>query len=211
MKKVYSLILTSLFISFSAQEKDNCNDIMNRWNGWDVYKKPSIESVKKCLSKDERKIRVEITNRGDYNDLIQVLYIGFTKVNNGDFFQILKYSENTPNVVIDETYDKVNWRAEGGIIDSRTTHISQSYTGPEDAPNIPLKEIEVYETTAPVLSGILRIMGTYRKDFDHRNQTNLTKLIKVYSDNKLIVSKEYSFEEVGKTGGITLEFSAVEK
>ena len=66
----------------------------------------------------------------------------------------------------------------------------------------------MYETTAPVLSGILRIMGTYRKDFDHSIPTNLTKTINIYLDGKLLISKEYKFSELERTGGITIEFNS---
>lgn len=208
MKKILLVALAFHAIFFSAQKKDNCTDIMKRWNSWDIYKKPTTESVKKCISKDEKKIKIEVINKGDYKDLYQILYLEFKKVNNNDFSPILKYSEHTPNIVVDETYDKINWRGEGGTINEHTIFVFQGYSGVESNPNIPLKEIEIYETTAPVLSGILRIMGTYRKDFNHNEPTNLTKTINIYSDGKLLISKEYTFSELEKTGGIVLEFNS---
>ena len=208
MKKILLVALTFHAIFFSAQKKDNCEDIINKWNTIGAFSQPSIESVKKCISKDERKIKIEVINRGDYKDLYQILYLEFKKVNNNDFSPILKYSEHTPNIVVDETYDKINWRGEGGIINEHTIFVFQGYSGVESDPNIPLKEIEIYETTAPVLSGILRIMGTYRKDFDHSIPTNLTKTINIYSDGKLLISKEYEFSELERTGGITIEFNS---
>lgn len=208
MKKFLLVALTFHAIFFSAQKKDNCEDIINKWNTIGAFSQPSIESVKKCISKDERKIKIEVINRGDYKDLYQILYLEFKKVNNNDFSPILKYSEHTPNIVVDETYDKINWRGEGGTINEHTIFVFQGYSGVESNPNIPLKEIEIYETTAPVLSGILRIMGTYRKDFNHNKPTNLTKIINIYSDGKLLISKEYEFSELEKTGGITIEFNS---
>ncbi len=208
MKKILLVALTFHAIFFSAQKKDNCEDIINKWNTIGAFSQPSIESVKKCISKDERKIKIEVINRGDYKDLYQILYLEFKKVNNNDFSPILKYSEHTPNIVVDETYDKINWRGEGGTINEHTIFVFQGYNGVESDPNIPLKEIEIYETTAPVLSGILRIMGTYRKDFDHSIPTNLTKTINIYSDGKLLISKEYEFSELERTGGITIEFNS---
>ena len=208
MKKFLLVALTFHAIFFSAQKKDNCEDIINKWNTIGAFSQPSIESVKKCISKDERKIKIEVINRGDYKDLYQILYLEFKKVNNNDFSPILKYSEHTPNIVVDETYDKINWRGEGGTINEHTIFVFQGYSGVESDPNIPLKEIEIYETTAPVLSGILRIMGTYRKDFNHNKPTNLTKIINIYSDGKLLISKEYEFSELEKTGGITIEFNS---
>ena len=208
MKKFLLVALAFHAIFFSAQKKDNCTDIMKRWDSWDIYKKPTTESVKKCISKDERKIKIEVINKGDHKDLYQILYLEFKKVNNNDFSPILKYSEHTPNIVVDETYDKINWRGEGGTINEHTIFVFQGYSGVESDPNIPLKEIEIYETTAPVLSGILRIMGTYRKDFDHSIPTNLTKTINIYSDGKLLISKEYEFSELERTGGITIEFNS---
>lgn len=208
MKKFLLVALTFHAIFFSAQKKDNCEDIINKWNTIGAFSQPSIESVKKCISKDERKIKIEVINRGDYKDLYQILYLEFKKVNNNDFSPILKYSEHTPNIVVDETYDKINWRGEGGTINEHTIFVFQGYSGVESDPNIPLKEIEIYETTAPVLSGILRIMGTYRKDFDHSIPTNLTKTINIYSDGKLLISKEYEFSELERTGGITIEFNS---
>ena len=208
MKKILLVALAFHAIFFSAQKKDNCTDIMKRWDSWDIYKKPTTESVKKCISKDERKIKIEVINKGDYKDLYQILYLEFKKVNNNDFSPILKYSEHTPNIVVDETYDKINWRGEGGIINEHTIFVFQGYSGVESDPNIPLKEIEIYETTAPVLSGILRIMGTYRKDFNHNEPTNLTKTINIYSDGKLLISKEYEFSELERTGGITIELNS---
>ena len=208
MKKFLLVTLTFHTIFFSAQKKDNCEDIINKWNTIGAFSQPSIESVKKCISKDERKIKIEVINRGDYKDLYQILYLEFKKVNNNDFSPILKYSEHTPNIVVDETYDKINWRGEGGTINEHTIFVFQGYSGVESNPNIPLKEIEIYETTAPVLSGILRIMGTYRKDFNHNEPTNLTKIINIYSDGKLLISKEYEFSELERTGGITIEFNS---
>ena len=208
MKKFLLVTLTFHTIFFSAQKKDNCEDIINKWNTIGAFSQPSIESVKKCISKDERKIKIEVINRGDYKDLYQILYLEFKKVNNNDFSPILKYSEHTPNIVVDETYDKINWRGEGGTINEHTIFVFQEYSGVESNPNIPLKEIEIYETTAPVLSGILRIMGTYRKDFNHNEPTNLTKIINIYSDGKLLISKEYEFSELERTGGITIEFNS---
>ena len=208
MKKFLLVALTFHAIFFSAQKKNNCEDIINKWNTIGAFSQPSIESVKKCISKDERKIKIEVINRGDYKDLYQILYLEFKKVNNNDFSPILKYSEHTPNIVVDETYDKINWRGEGGTINEHTIFVFQGYSGVESDPNIPLKEIEIYETTAPVLSGILRIMGTYRKDFNHNEPTNLTKTINIYSDGKLLISKEYEFSELERTGGITIEFNS---
>lgn len=208
MKKILLVALTFHAIFFSAQKKDNCTDIMKRWDGWDIYKKPTTESVKKCISKDERKIKIEVINKGDYKDLYQILYLEFKKVNNNDFSPILKESENTPNIVIDKLGEN-EWRdGYGGMLNKNSLTVSQSYTGSENDPNIPLKEIEIYETTTPVLYGILRIMGTYRKDFNHSIPTNLTKTINIYSDGKLLISKEYTFSELEKTGGITIEFNS---
>ena len=196
MKKILLVALTFHAIFFSAQKKDNCTDIMKRWNGWDIYKKPTTESVKKCISKDERKIKIEVINKGDYKDLYQILYLEFKKVNNNDFSHILKLGED-------------EWRdGYGSMLNKNSLTISQSYTGSENDPYIPLKEMEIYETTAPVLYGILRIMGTYRKDFDHSIPTNLTKTINIYSDGKLLISKEYEFSELERTGGITIEFNS---
>ena len=207
MKKFLLVALIFQAIFFSAQKKDNCTDIMKRWDGWDIYKKPTTKSVKKCISKDERKIKIEVINKGDYKDLYQILYLEFKKVNNNDFSPILKESKNTPNIVIDK-FGENQWRdGYGSMLNKNSLTVSQSYTGSENDPNIPLKEMEIYETTAPVLSGILRIMGTYRKDFDHSIPTNLTKTINIYSDGKLLISKEYTFSELEKTGGITIEFN----
>ena len=208
MKKILLVALTFHAIFFSAQKKDNCTDIMKRWDGWDIYKKPTTESVKKCISKDERKIKIEVINKGDYKDLYQILYLEFKKVNNNDFSPILKESKNTPNIVIDKLGEN-EWRdGYGSVLNKNSLTVSQSYTGSENDPYIPLKEIEIYETTTPVLYGILRIMGTYRKDFDHSIPTNLTKTINIYSDGKLLISKEYEFSELERTGGITIEFNS---
>ena len=208
MKKFLLVALIFHAIFFSAQKKDNCTDIMKRWDGWDIYKKPTTKSVKKCISKDERKIKIEVINKGDYKDLYQILYLEFKKVNNNDFSPILKESKNTPNIVIDK-FGENQWRdGYGSMLNKNSLTVSQSYTGSENDPNIPLKEMEIYETTAPVLSGILRIMGTYRKDFNHNEPTNLTKIINIYSDGKLLISKEYKFSELERTGGITIEFNS---
>ena len=66
MKKFLLVALAFHAIFFSAQKKDNCTDIMKRWDGWDIYKKPTTESVKKCISKDERKIKIEVIDPTDY-------------------------------------------------------------------------------------------------------------------------------------------------
>ena len=58
MKKILLVALTFHAIFFSAQKKDNCEDIINKWNTIGAFSQPSIESVKKCISKDERKIKI---------------------------------------------------------------------------------------------------------------------------------------------------------
>ena len=47
MKKWLIGTLMLYTVSFPAQKKDNCKDILNKWDDWDVYKMPTIESVKK--------------------------------------------------------------------------------------------------------------------------------------------------------------------
>ena len=66
MKKFLLVALTFHAIFFSAQKKNNCEDIINKWNTIGAFSQPSIESVKKCISKDERKIKIEVIDPTDY-------------------------------------------------------------------------------------------------------------------------------------------------
>jgi len=57
MKKFLLVALTFHAIFFSAQKKDNCTDIMKRWDGWDIYKKTTTESVKNASPKMKEKLK----------------------------------------------------------------------------------------------------------------------------------------------------------
>lgn len=73
----------------------------------------------------------------------------FFKVNNKDFSPVLKYSENTPDIVVNETYDKTSWKNEnGGMIQDANIIARQEYGNSKKySNNLPLKEVEIYETT----------------------------------------------------------------
>lgn len=208
-KRIMKTAFLPIFLLFSAftvaQKKDNCDNIIKLHNDIFSVKKPPIESVKKCLSKYEKKIRIEVINNGEYNKFVQYLSLDFIKVNNNDFSPILKYSENTPEIIVDKTSDETNWKdGYGGNLYKHSIMVSQSYLSPEDNPNLLLKEVEIYETSAPILSSVFRVF-TYRKDFDYSNPAHLNKTINIYADDKLILTKTYSQEEVEKTEGVILE------
>ena len=57
MKKILLVALAFHAIFFSAQKKDNCTDIMKRWDGWDIYKKTTTESVKNASPKMKEKLK----------------------------------------------------------------------------------------------------------------------------------------------------------
>ena len=42
----------------------------------------------------------------------------------------------------------------------------------------------------------------------HMIESESMKTINIYSDGKLLISKEYTFSKLEKTGGITLEFNS---
>lgn len=122
-----------------------------------------------------------------------------------DFLKDFSNTYIPPEIIVDKTSDETNWKdGYGGNLHKHSIMLSQSYLGSEDNPNLPLKEVEIYETSAPILSSIFRVF-TYRKDFDYSNPAHLNKTINVYADDKLILTKTYSQEEVEKTEGIILE------
>lgn len=207
MKKFILFGLLGIAINLSAQKKNNCEKIINSYYDTFNWEKPSVNLVRECLSKKAKKVKIEIVNKGSFKDLEQVITMGFTKVNNFDLAPILKDLDKiSSRIKIDETYDKTNWRngIGEGISDlKKEIKVFQGY-GTVDYGLVDVEEIEVYETTAPIL-GFKIQMYMARKDNIYTEKTDFVRIVNIYADSQLIDTKEYSFEELTSVEMVNIE------
>ena len=166
-----------------------------------------FEAEKADLIKFQRKLKIEIINEGETEKLNQMFWLKVVKVNDGKFEQIIK--TDSTKTEIKRNYDKSIWRDEaGGILFERYNpmKISQEYVSAKNSKGINETDIEnkeIYETTNPVYSFSLRIY-THRKDFNAMAKTNFSKIINVYSEDKLIKTYTFTFDDLKKLEGIQI-------
>lgn len=166
-----------------------------------------FEAEKADLIKFQRKLKIEIINEGETEKLNQIFWLKVVKVNDGKFEQIIK--TDSTKTEIKRNYDKSIWRDEaGGILFERYNpmKISQEYVSAKNNKGINETDIEnkeIYETTNPVYSFSLRIY-THRKDFNAMAKTNFSKIINVYSEDKLIKTYTFTFDDLKKLEGIQI-------
>lgn len=166
-----------------------------------------FEAEKADLIKFQRKLKIEIINEGETEKLNQMFWLKIVKVNDGKFGQILK--TDSSKIEIKQNYDKSIWRDEaGGILFEgyNPMLISQEYFSAKNDEGINQSDIqnkEIYESANPVYSFSLRIY-THRKDYNALEKTNFTKIINIYSDDKLIKNYTFSYEDLKKLEGIQI-------
>ena len=114
----------------------------------------------------------------------------------------MRISENTMNTQ--------NWKDENGNFSFRSISepykISQEYVNTNNDKtgnrNL-LVEKEIYETTAPISSLSFQIY-TYSKEKNILNN-NLAKTINIYSENQLIKTFTFKYDDLMQIGGISVD------
>ena len=197
MHKIILLFSTAIVISLNAQ----VNKISTNYKA----------SINKQQNKNlQRVIKIEIINTGDWKNFEENSFWRFVKINDGNLSQIL----NTDNGIMRLSENKMstqNWKDENGNFSFRSISepfkISQEYISVKNEKNQnknALVEKEIYETTAPISSFTFKIY-TYLKDNVIENDKDLSKTINVYSENQLIKTFRYPFEDLMNIGGISIE------
>ena len=214
MKKLI-LILTVLFFNLTIAQNKKVNKLQNRdkeiaqkvFSGFQNKEKAKLQNEKDEMVKSQRKLKIEIINEGETEKLNQIFWLKIVKVNDGKFGQILK--TDSSKIEIKQNYDKSIWRDEaGGILFEgyNPMLISQEYFSTKNDKGINQSDIqnkEIYELANPVYSFSLRIY-THRKDYNALEKTNFTKIINIYSEDKLIKTYTFSYEDLKKLEGIQI-------
>ena len=214
MKKLI-LILTVLFFNLTIAQNKKVNKLQNRdkeiaqkvFSGFENKEKAKLQKTKDELAKSQRKLKIEIINEGETEKLNQMFWLKIVKVNDGKFGQILK--TDSSKIEIKQNYDKSIWRDEaGGILFEgyNPILISQEYFSTKNDKGINQSDIqnkEIYESANPVYSFSLRIY-THRKDYNALEKTNFKKIINIYSDDRLIKTYTFSYEDLKKLDGIQI-------
>ena len=214
MKK--AIIFGSLLIvgNFFAQKKkiqlSNNSKFSNQAISKNGQKSKSSEDVKKDLIKSQKILKIEIINEGDWEELNQISWYRFVKVNDGNFEQILN-TENSGLELVSNSIQTNNWKDENGNVSFRSIseplNISQEFTSAKNEKGelkSSMPENEIFETTSPV-SSFSFLIYTSRKDNNPTIKTELSKTINIYADGKLIKSLIYTYADLTKIGGISLK------
>ena len=210
------IILSSFLIAgnFFAQKNkiqlSNNSKISNQAISKNGKKSKSSEEAKKVLIKLQKILKIEIINEGDWEELNQISWFRFVKVNDGKFEQILN-TENSGLELVSNSNQTNNWKDENGNVSFRSIseplNISQEFTSAKNEKGelkSSMPENEIFETTSPV-SSFSFLIYTSRKDNNPTIKTELSKTINIYADGKLIKSLNYSYAELSKVGGISLK------
>ena len=210
------IILSSFLIAgnFFAQKNkiqlSNNSKISNQAISKNGQKSKSSEDVKKDLIKSQKILKIEIINEGDWEELNQISWFRFVKVNDGKFEQILN-TENSGLELVSNSNQTNNWKDENGNVSFRSISeplkISQEFTSAKNEKGelkSSMPENEIFETTSPV-SSFSFLIYTSRKDNNPTIKTELSKTINIYADGKLIKSLIYTYADLSKIGGISLK------
>ena len=210
------IILSSFLIAgnFFAQKNkiqlSNNSKISNQAISKNGQKSKSSEDVKKDLIKSQKILKIEIINEGDWEELNQISWYRFVKVNDGHLEQILN-TENSGLESVSNSIQTNNWKDENGNVSFRSIseplNISQEFTSAKNEKGelkSSMPENEIFETTSPV-SSFSFLIYTSRKDNNPTIKTELSKTINIYADGKLIKSLIYTYADLSKIGGISLK------
>ena len=210
------IILSSFLIAgnFFAQKNkiqlSNNSKISNQAISKNGQKSKSSEDVKKDLIKSQKILKIENINEGDWEELNQISWFRFVKVNDGKFEQILN-TENSGLELVSNSNQTNNWKDENGNVSFRSIseplNISQEFTSAKNEKGelkSSMPENEIFETTSPV-SSFSFLIYTSRKDNNPTIKTELSKTINIYADGKLIKSLIYTYADLSKIGGISLK------
>ena len=210
MFKVIVLFTTSIAISLNAQATKKTLKNSNK-------KFSANRTTLNTQQKDknlQRVIKIEVINSGEWTKFEENSLWRFVKINDGNLSQILNTEDGILSIS-ENTMNTQNWKDENGNFSFRSISepykISQEYVNTKNDKtgnrNL-LVEKEIYETNAPISLLSFQIY-TYSKEKNILNN-NLEKTINIYSENQLIKTFKYSFEDLMKIGGISVENFIVE-
>ena len=204
------LIVGNFFAQKNKIQLSNNSKISNQAISKNGQKSKSSEDVKKDLIKSQKILKIEIINEGDWEELNQISWFRFVKVNDGKFEQILN-TENSGLELVSNSNQTNNWKDENGNVSFRSIseplNISQEFTSAKNEKGelkSSMPENEIFETTSPV-SSFSFLIYTSRKDNNPTIKTELSKTINIYADGKLIKSLIYTYADLSKIGGISLK------
>ena len=204
------LIVGNFFAQKNKIQLSNNSKFSNQAISKNGQKSKSSEDVKKDLIKSQKILKIEIINEGDWEELNQISWYRFVKVNDGNFEQILN-TENSGLESVSNSIQTNNWKDENGNVSFRSIseplNISQEFTSAKNEKGelkSSMPENEIFETTSPVSSFSFQIY-TSRKDNNPTIKTELSKTINIYADGKLIKSLIYTYADLSKIGGISLK------
>jgi hypothetical protein len=182
-----------------AQKQIDCNNIEKKYQDGKLFFRkntPSKDAVKKCLEKEQNKLKIEIINKGDLNDFENSSWIRIVKVNN-NLDSILNdplYKVETNEMNTNNWKDEFGGYAFNNIVD--LIKISQEYTSSKK-----LNEVEIIETKAPITNFTLKIFTKNIKN----TSSDLAKKINIYSDNKLVKTFEFTKDQLLNINGIEIQ------
>ena len=204
------LIVGNFFAQKNKIQLSNNSKISNQAISKNGQKSKSSEDVKKDLIKSQKILKIENINEGDWEELNQISWYRFVKVNDGNFEQILN-TENSGLESVSNSIQTNNWKDENGNVSFRSIseplNISQEFTSAKNEKGelkSSMRENEIFETTSPV-SSFSFLIYTSRKDNNPTIKTELSKTINIYADGKLIKSLIYTYADLTKIGGISLK------
>ena len=205
MFKILLLFTASIAISLDAQSTKNNFKNSNK----------KISANRKTLTTQQnnknlqRVIKIDIINSGAWTKFEENSLWRFVKINDGNLSQILNTEDGSLSIS-ENTMNTQNWKDENGNFSFRSISepykISQEFTGSKNEKGQyrnTLIEKEIYETTTPISSFSFKIY-TYPKNDNSNVKKELSKIINIYSENKLIQSFSYTNDELLKLGGISI-------
>ena len=205
------LLITAIFIAASLHSQSHKRISKSSQSKIATSNKNSTFSVadKDKIIQSQKKITVDIINNGDWEKFEENSFWRFVKINDGNFSEVLN-TENGVLRISENAMKTKNWKDENGNFSFRSISepykISQEFTGSKNDKGQnrnTLIEKEVYETTTPISSFSFKIY-TYPKNDNSNVKKELSKIINIYSENKLIQSFNYNYDELLKLGGISI-------
>lgn len=214
------LLLGAIFFGGSAiaQKKQKALDSWKNkdaeisqkvFSKYEKKEKSDLIELKKNLAQSQRKIKIEIINKGDWEKYNQTVWFRMVKINDGNLKQVID-TENNDLEVRTNAMGTNNWKDEYGNYSFRSISeplkISQEFISKKNKKGemrSPLRASEMYESTEPVFSLSFKIY-THRKDYNAISPADLSKIVNIYADDQLIKTITYSYEDLSKIDGISL-------
>lgn len=196
MRNLLTLFLITLSLALYSQKLD-CRDIENRFHSLERFKNKTLteSNVKKCLTSEQKIVKIEIFNNGSLEGVLQHVNIMLVKVNDGNYQDALKDFKNLGFAEKPGREEANNWSGgKSGLISDSGFEIEEFLTVHKEY--LLLKEVadfndyhqpvpshQIFESAIPVLNfeiEIVTLLPNLREDYP------LSKEIKIYYDNQLV-------------------------